>query len=227
MATFDFVSGVWCTGSGYSIPCYLKIAGHAIFKDAMLFLGADTTTDILVTLDVQDNEEARYIDGFRDTSSFVAGWTMIPPARTFLDHLIRRGSGRLSPDLFEKNDFARMRNIPSVFSFFSRRADWLPHTQFDLRFLNMKPNPMYGYAQPAQAATPPHGPWGLIPKSYSGMLDDFAKLGKKVKGSCGATCLECKEFNDYGEPNQPDGKSHVCYSCRQAYKWKYGERVAF
>lgn len=40
----------------------------------------------------------------------------------------------------------------------------------------------------------------------------------------GMSCVQCREFNDYAEPNQPDGKTHVCYSCRESYKWKYGER---
>jgi hypothetical protein len=30
----------------------------------------------------------------------------------------------------------------------------------------------------------------------------------------GAACSRCREFNNYGEPNMPDG-SYKCYSCRR------------
>lgn len=58
-------------------------------------------------------------------------------------------------------------------------------------------------------------PNDAVPPTIRSVLVDFSK---------GMSCVQCKEFNDYAEPNQPDGQTHVCYSCRESYKWKYGER---
>ena len=30
----------------------------------------------------------------------------------------------------------------------------------------------------------------------------------------GMACARCLAYNDYAQPNQPDGKTHICYSCR-------------
>lgn len=42
----------------------------------------------------------------------------------------------------------------------------------------------------------------------------------KVVPSAGMHCSNraCNEFNPYGEPNQPDGKSYRCYGCRQSWR---------
>lgn len=34
------------------------------------------------------------------------------------------------------------------------------------------------------------------------------------------SCVECKNSNQYAEPNRPDG-SFLCYCCRTTYGWKY------
>ncbi len=39
-----------------------------------------------------------------------------------------------------------------------------------------------------------------------------------VLSSAGMSCAvrSCGEFNAYGVPNQADGKTYICYSCRQS-----------
>ncbi len=33
--------------------------------------------------------------------------------------------------------------------------------------------------------------------------------------NAGAACARCDEFNDYAQPNQPDGKTFLCFQCRK------------
>jgi len=40
---------------------------------------------------------------------------------------------------------------------------------------------------------------------------NFPEENKEKSNGC--FCTSCKEFNDYGEPNQPD-KTFICYACR-------------
>jgi hypothetical protein len=40
--------------------------------------------------------------------------------------------------------------------------------------------------------------------------------------SIGMHCANklCNEYNDYGQPNQPDKKTYYCYSCKNLPAWK-------
>jgi hypothetical protein len=62
-----------------------------------------------------------------------------------------------------------------------------------------------------------------MPDPYDGSDDDYWNEGEFLspivapvvpqKKSEGCTCVKCKTFNPYAEPNQKDG-SFKCYSCR-------------
>lgn len=52
---------------------------------------------------------------------------------------------------------------------------------------------------------------------------DDKTADKKKHNGC--HCAECGNFNEYAEPNRPDGK-HICYSCRESYRWKYKTAAA-
>lgn len=44
-------------------------------------------------------------------------------------------------------------------------------------------------------------------------LSPIVPIEPPKKKSNGSTCVKCKEFNPYAEPNQKDG-SFKCFSCR-------------
>lgn len=58
------------------------------------------------------------------------------------------------------------------------------------------------------------------PDTEPGLGDNVSTKTDDSNKRTGCSCAECKAFNEYGEPNQPNGQ-YVCYACRENLAWKY------
>lgn len=58
------------------------------------------------------------------------------------------------------------------------------------------------------------------PDTEPGLGNDAPTKTDDSNKRTGCSCAECKAFNEYGEPNQPNGQ-YVCYACRENLAWKY------
>lgn len=58
------------------------------------------------------------------------------------------------------------------------------------------------------------------PDTEPGLGNDAPTTSNHTSKHSGCSCAECKAFNEYGEPNQPNGQ-YVCYACRENLAWKY------